>query len=152
MPKKSDRPDHGSAMSNLMPDVSLEDEEGGESRRKEDESKSTEEDQKVSTSEENTDAVEERSVESDSGPSKSDAELVVYPSQSPDLSEKLGLLVSKEVEELLDEAYLSMRIEHGKKAKKSLIVEAALRFILNDYQEKGATNSEISQWMKRLGG
>ena len=152
MPKKSDRPDHGSAMSNLMPDVSLEDEEGGESRRKEDESKSTEEDQKVSTSEENTDAVEERSVESDSGPSKSDAELVVYPSQSPDLSEKLGLLVSKEVEELLDEAYLSMRMEHGKKAKKSLIVEAALRFILNDYQEKGVTDSEISQWMKRLGG
>jgi len=152
MPKKSDRPDHGSAMSNLMPDVSLEDEEGGESRRKEDENKSTEEDQKVSTSEENIDVVEEWSVESDSGPSESDAELVVYPSQSPDLSEKLGLLVSKEVEELLDEAYLSMRMEHGKKAKKSLIVEAALRFILNDYQEKGATNSEISQWMKRLGG
>lgn len=139
-------------MSNLMPDVSLEEEEGGGSRRKEEKSKSTEIDQKTSTSEENADTVEDQSLDSDSGLSESDAELAVYPSQSPDLSEKLGLLVSKEVEDLLDEAYLSMRMEHGKKAKKSLIVEAALRFILNDYQKKGATDSEISQWMKRLDG
>ena len=152
MPKKSDRPDHGSAMSNLMPDVSLEEEEGGDSIRAEEESKSTEVDQKTSTSEENAGTVEDRSLDSDSGPSESDAELAVYPSQSPDLSEKLGLLVSKEVEDLLDEAYLSMRMEHGKKAKKSLIVEAALRFILNDYQEKRTTDSEISQWMERLDG
>ena len=150
MPKKSDRPDHGSAMSNLMPDVSLEEEEDADSRRAEEESKSTEVDRKTSTSEEDAGTVEDRSLDSDSGPSESSAELAVYPSQLPDLSEKLGLLVSKEVEELLDEAYLSMRMEYGKKAKKSLIVEAALRFILNDYQEKGATDSEISQWMKRL--
>lgn len=76
--------------------------------------------------------------------------LDIYPSESPDLSEKLGLLVSTEVEEALDDAYLSMRMVHGKKAKKSLIVEAALRFILSDYQQKGKLESEISSWLDRV--
>lgn len=154
MPKKSDRPDHGSAMSDLMPDVSLDESSGEDSETVQEQKKSTQEEQNGSTPEERSDEVAaQKSGSSDtdgSSSSPSGSTLEIYPEQSPNLSEKLGLLVSDEVEELLDEAYLSMRMEHGKKAKKSLIVEAALRYLLNDYQQNGAADSELSRWMQRV--
>lgn len=153
MPKKSDRPDHGSAMSDLMPDVSLDEGSSKDSEMTQEQKKSTKEDQSSSTSEEKNGGVsaqESESADSDASSSPSSSGLEIYPKQSPDLSEKLGLLVSDEVEELLDEAYLSMRMEHGKKAKKSLIVEAALRYLLNDYQQNGTADSELSRWMRRV--
>lgn len=154
MPKKSDRPDHGSTMSDLMPDVSLNESDETNSGTTQEQKKSTAEEQSISTSEEKNGPArteESSSTSSDSATSpQSDSELDIYPKGSPDLSEKLGLLVSDEVEELLDEAYLSMRMEHGKKAKKSLIVEAALRYLLNDYQENGPTNSELSRWIRKV--
>lgn len=154
MPKKSDRPDHGSAMSDLMPDVSLREGEETRSGTTQEQKKSTGEEQNISTSEESSSGASTQnsaSTNSDAATSpQSDSGLEIYPDQSPDLSEKLGLLVSDEVEKLLDEAYLSMRMEHGKKAKKSLIVEAALRYLLSDYQENGAADSELSQWITRV--
>lgn len=148
MPKKSDRSDHGSAMSDLMPDVSLEPEEK-KSGTSQDQKSSTEEEQQSSTAEE-VEATDVRDAKLDDDPSESGGELAVYPSQSPDLSEKLGLLVSQEVEEALDDAFLLMRMEHGKKVKKSLIVEAALRYLLNDFQRGDASDSEISRWMEQV--
>lgn len=160
MPKKSDRSDHGSAMSDLMPEVSLDEKEDGGSQEKK---KSTQEEKKSRFAEEKKNSSKRgRAVDgaqgSEPGGSESDGpgaeerpmRLRIHPDRSPDLTEKLGLLVSKEVEEVLDEAYLSMRMEHGKKAKKSLIVEAALRYLLSEYQQSGAASSEISDWMGRV--
>jgi hypothetical protein len=139
-------------MSDLMPDVSLDESSGEDPETVQEKKKSTQEEQNSSTSEERSGgAAAQKSGSSDTdAPSSSSSTLEIYPKQSPDLSEKLGLLVSNEVEELLDEAYLSMRMEHGKKAKKSLIVEAALRYLLNDYQQNGAADSELSRWMQRV--
>jgi hypothetical protein len=140
-------------MSDLMPDVSLDEDDQPKPGIPEEQKKSTEEEQSKPTSEESSEVNTRESKSADSDtvePSSSDSGLEVYPDQSPDLSEKLGLLVSEEVEELLDEAYLSMRMEHGKSAKKSLIVEAALRYLLSDYQKNEVTDSELSQWMQHV--
>lgn len=191
MPKKSDRSDHESTMSSLIPDISLDEERSEEksSSRTEEQNESSKEDKKKSSGESTSrgdrhvpnsqstssgKSASEESVEgggqkadggnsttgeiSQSSPAPSQKEmsgeqlLPVYPAEPPNLSEKLGLLVSTEVEDLLDEAYLTMRMEHGKKAKKSLIVEAALRFMLNDYQRKEGAESEISKWLDRVTG
>lgn len=73
--------------------------------------------------------------------------LEVLPPERPSLKQKLGPYVSQEVDEALEEVYLLLRRQLGGKISKSLIVEAALRYALNDYLQRGE-DSEMAKWLK----
>lgn len=180
MPKKSDRPEHESAMSNLLPEVSLDEEDSDESKAANEESNSSTELQNSSATEEKNyseASSESGSLEpelSDQGGASSSSEsspgsqsredgggadrgarenkdgrLSILPDKRPDLKKKLGPYVSKEIDDALEEAYLTLRRRFGGKASKSLIVEAALRYSLSDCLRRGE-ESEIASWMERV--
>jgi hypothetical protein len=77
----------------------------------------------------------------------SDHSLEVLPPERPNLKQKLGPYVSQEVDEALEEVYLLLRRRLSGKASKSLIVEAALRYALSDYLQRGE-ESEVAKWLK----
>lgn len=146
MPKKSDRPRHGSTMSNLLPNVDL-DPDAPESAKDED---STTEEQSNSTAEEqNYSSAEEQkssaAAPQDTAPPTAPM-LPVHPETRPDLSTKLGPYVSDATSDALEEAFLQMRRHYGSDVSKSLIVEAALRYLLSDTLQHG-TESELAHWL-----
>lgn len=151
MPKKSDRKEHESAMSSLLPEVSLDEpqERGGL-----EEDSSTELQNSGTTESENysSESVSESETSSEdmegSSPSESNV-LSPLPSERPKLQQKLGPYISNDVDAALEEVYLLMRRRFGGDASKSLIVEAALRLVLSDYLRRGE-ESEISRWMEEL--
>lgn len=167
MPKKSDRPNHESTMSRLLPDVSLEEEENDT------DSSSTELQNSRTTEEENSSSREQAQIknqsasesrrpkrdtpQSESHESRASQEemisrqqkLQVTPNKRPDLANKLGPYVSEEVDQALEEVYLILRREFGGKASKSLIVEAALRYSLSDCLRR-ENDSELSRWLERV--
>lgn len=170
MPRKSDRNTHESAMESLLPEVSLEDDSEEESAEEND--SSTELQKSRSTEEGNFRTTQEQDEESPQAPPKTsdprgseeaavtsspasaqsnavDHYLEVLPSERPSLKQKLGPYVSQEVDEALEEVYLLLRRELGGKASKSLIVEAALRYALNDYLQRGE-DSEVAKWLKAV--
>jgi hypothetical protein len=180
MPKKSDRPEHESAMSNLLPEVSLDEEDSDESKAANEESNSSTELQNSSAKEEEnysgTGSEAERSESesavqressrtSDRAPGaqprkdsgeddgvtreNEDDRLPVLPNERPDLKKKLGPYVSEEVDDALEEVYLTLRRRFGGEASKSLIVEAALRYSLSDCLRR-REESEIASWMERV--
>jgi hypothetical protein len=179
MPKKSDRPEHESAMSNLLPEVSLDEEDSDESKAANEESNSSTELQNSSTTEEGNysasseaerseseSAVQQESSRTsdrapgaqprkDSGENdgvtreNEDDRLPVLPNERPDLKKKLGPYVSEEVDDALEEVYLTLRRRFGGEASKSLIVEAALRYSLSDCLRR-REESEIASWMERV--
>lgn len=177
MPKKSDRPQHESAMSSLLPEVDLDEEESEEAspaREGEQNDSSTELQNSSNTEEQNysdssSDSKRSRSKSraqadssSSSGSSPDDSrrasnstqknedpDLSVLPSERPDLKKKLGPYVSEEIDDALEEAYLTLRRQFGGDASKSLIVEAALRYSLSDCLRRGE-DSEIASWMERV--
>ncbi|WP_263788014.1 hypothetical protein [Salinibacter grassmerensis] len=160
MPKKSDRPEHESAMSSLLPDVSLDeespqDDEGQElenSRTKEEKNYSSAEPSSGDGSEANREGENQGSKAGSSDPqqiSEDQSEMPVLPERRPELDQKIGPYVSDDVNEALEEVYLTLRRRFGKKASKSLIVEAALRYFLNDSMRRGK-KGEISKWMRRV--
>lgn len=160
MPKKSDRTEHESAMSSLLPDVSLDKEsredseaELENSRSKEEKNYSSADSSSQNSTAEDPDEGNGRSSSSKSSrdPYRDDNGVSVFPDQRPELKQKLGPYVSDEVSEALEEVYLLLRRTHGKGANKSLIVEAALRYFLNDCIERGE-ESEVSKWMDRVVG
>lgn len=173
MPKKSDRPQHESAMSNLLPEVALDEEESEETRPAADEeSNSSTELQNSSNLEEQNYSDADPDSEASASGSASDAprkeqsgeddgdsvepsrknenrELSVLPNERPNLKKKLGPYVSEEIDDALEEAYLTLRRQFGGKASKSLIVEAALRYSLSDCLQRGE-ESEIASWMEEV--
>lgn len=187
MPKKSDRPEHESAMSNLLPEVSLDEEDSDESKAANEESNSsaelqnssaTEEENYSGTSSESERSESESAVQressrtSDRAPGASDRapgaqprkdsgendgvtreneddRLPVLPNERPDLKKKLGPYVSEEIDDALEEVYLTLRRRFGGQASKSLIVEAALRYSLSDCLRR-EEESEIASWMERV--
>lgn len=163
MPKKSDRKEHESAMSSLLPEVSLEQEsatkeetttDGGDQKSSstelknssdlEEENYSSTEDSNDQTSSEDNDERRRRAVAVKN-------QLPILPSDRPDLEKKLGPYVSKDVDEALEEVYLLLRRQLGGNASKSLIVEAALRFVLNDYFRR-EDDSEVANWLEHVLG
>jgi hypothetical protein len=222
MPKKSDRANHGTAMSELFPDVSLEESESseeseasgeesdaptdtssesGSSKELQSSSSTALQNQQASTEahspaedEEGSSTSSEESIPTgDSAPSggstpssrgdahqrrehDSDREdphqtkesipvrdagaspapfddpeqpLSVHPRQRPNLGQKLGPYVSDDVDQALEEVYLTLRRRFGGEASKSLIVEAALRYVLSDCLKRGA-DSELTRWFERV--
>jgi len=173
MPRKSDRNRHKSAMESLLPEVSLEDDP--EEEKAEQNDSSTELQKSRSTEENNSSTAQETTEESSQAPPKTstaetkpnargseeatstgnpasaqtkavDPHLEVLPPERPSLKQKLGPYVSQEVDEALEEVYLLLRRQLGGKASKSLIVEAALRYALNDYLQRGE-DSEVAKWL-----
>jgi len=141
-------------MSQLLPDVSLEEEPAGESEQKD----SSTELQNYRT----TEASDEQSSEARSKPSQQGAgtseqreghgsrsSLSVMPNQRPSLRQKLGPYVSDEVDVALEDVYLTLRRRFGGKASKSLIVEAALRYALTDCLKR-RENSELVRWFEQV--
>lgn len=181
MPKKSDRPEHESAMSNLLPEVTLDEDDPSESGVAGEESNSSTELQNSSDAEEQnykdtgskpeysqSELTEQQksspsserspgsqSLEDDGDPDrtpprKSEKErLSVLPDERPDLKKKLGPYVSEEIDDALEEVYLTLRRRFGGQASKSLIVEAALRYSLSDCLRR-EEESEIASWMERV--
>lgn len=173
MPRKSDRNRHESTMESLLPEVSLEDDR--EELEAEESNSSTELPNSRSTEENNPSTVQEAteapsqspqanpashvSEEATSTSSKppphnkqskaAEIHLEVLPTDRPNLKQKLGPYVSQEVDEALEEVYLLLRRQLGGKASKSLIVEAALRYALNDYLQR-SEDSELAKWMKEV--
>lgn len=159
MPKKSDRSGHQSTMSNLLPDVSLE--EGSDEPR----SSFTELQNYRTTEEQNHSAPPDSggsknrqrasdeqgnfSQRTDRGPPKEESTLEMVPGDRPNLEQKLGPYVSGDVDEALEEVYLMLRRQFGGKATKSLIVEAALRYFLTDCLQR-EEESEIAKWMRQV--
>jgi hypothetical protein len=168
MPKKSDRNGHESAMQSLLPKVSLEEDPEGESEQS---NSSTELQKSSSTEESNSSTTQNRAQASSQAPtqkstpateadapaseegtssektSAADHSLKVLPPERPNLKQKLGPYVSQEVDEALEEVYLLLRRRLSGKASKSLIVEAALRYALSDYLQRGE-DSEVAKWLK----
>ncbi|WP_158705205.1 hypothetical protein [Salinibacter altiplanensis] len=158
MPKKSDRPEHESAMSSLLPDVSLDDESGQNDRKRELENSSSKEEKNYSSTDRSQEARENGAKSSSSGEpsspdrwnsSKQEEGMLVVPEHRPELAQKLGPYVSDEVNEALEEVYLTLRRRFGNQASKSLIVEAALRYLLSDCLERGE-ESEAADWMRHV--
>ncbi len=204
MPKKSDRANHGTAMSELFPDVSLEESEESaeESEAPTDQfserdsskelqnssstlSRSQQAPAKVESptgdkegsttpsegsapssqgaahqrhkhdpNRENLHQTRESTSAQDAGasPNKLDGPeepLSVHPLQRPNLGQKLGPYVSDDVNRALEEVYLTLRRRFGGEASKSLIVEAALRYVLSDCLKRGA-DSELTRWFERV--
>lgn len=133
-------------MSSLLPEVSLE-EETEHDQVDEDENGNS------ATELQNSSDVEDSnysSTEDSAGSTPRSAErLPVRPNERPTLGRKLGPYVSEDVDDALEEAYLLLRRDLGAGASKSLIVEAALRFVLNDYLRRGE-DSEVANWMRRV--
>ena len=168
MPKKSDRSGHESAMQSLLPEVSLEEDPEGEPEQS---NSSTELQKSSSTEESNSSTTQDRAQASSQAPtqkstpaaepdapaseegtssaktSAADRSLKVLPPERPNLKQKLGPYVSQEVDEALEEVYLLLRRRLSGKASKSLIVEAALRYALSDYLQRGE-DSEVAKWLK----
>lgn len=150
MPKKSDRPRHGSTMSNLLPNVDLDGSDASESadpendRAVEEQSNSSTEEQKSSTTEEQSG----RSTDRQPSPMADPVALPVHPEARPDLSTKLGPYVSDAASDALEEVFLQMRRRYGSDVSKSLIVEAALRYLLSDALAQGP-RSELARWLDR---
>jgi hypothetical protein len=138
MPKKSDRPRHGSTMSNLLPNVDL-DPDAPESAENED--STTEEQNYSSTEEQKSSAASPQNAAPSASPM-----LPVHPETRPDLSTKLGPYVSDATSDALEEVFLQMRRHYGSDVSKSLIVEAALRYLLSDTLQHG-TESELAHWL-----
>ncbi|MCS3698552.1 MULTISPECIES: hypothetical protein [Salinibacter] len=165
MPKKSDRPEHESAMSSLLPDVSLDEgsgeEDSGQSDREEElKDSSSKEEKNYSSTKQNQELRKDGGKKSTGGEgpspdgqdsSRQGKEIPVVPKQRPELAQKLGPYVSDEVDEALEEAYLVLRRRFGNQASKSLIVEAALRYFLSDCLNHGE-ESEAADWMRRVLG
>jgi len=202
MPKKSDRSRHGSAMSQLLPDVSLEEEDPDDSTDSENDSQRGEGDEgtdgrsqgaadapatsgenpaKVRTAEEqsssSTEVQKEGSKEDENysstdlpsegregeDPSPVETEthspggdsagtetrLSVVPDHRPELSQKLGPYVSTDVDDALETVYLILRRRFGARASKSLVVEAALRYVLSDCLDR-EEGSELMRWFETV--
>lgn len=103
---------------------------------------------------ENLHQTRERASAQDAGasPNKLDGPeepLSVHPLQRPNLGQKLGPYVSDDVNRALEEVYLTLRRRFGSEASKSLIVEAALRYVLSDCLKRGA-DSELTRWFERV--
>lgn len=199
MPKKSDRSRHGSAMSQLLPDVSLEEEDpddstdsendarrdegpagpspgagdapatGGENRT---EARTTEEQFSSSTEVQNKASKEDEIYSSTDLPSEgregedpspvetetgspggdsagTETRLSVVPDHRPELSQKLGPYVSTDVDDALETVYLILRRRFGARASKSLVVEAALRYVLSDCLDR-EEGSELMRWFETV--
>ena len=166
MPKKSDRPNHGTAISHLFPDVSLEEEKNEAEEEVEQEtegSHSSAELQDESTidiqdysSNEGKQQIAASKADGNEKEHRADAKeqpakLQPFPPERPDLSRKLGPYVSEEVDETLEDVYLMLRRHFGSKASKSLIVEAALRYSLSDCLERGG-ESGLVKWLEQVLG
>lgn len=165
MPKKSDRPEHESAMSSLLPDVSLDEDSGEEGPRQNDRNKelkdsSSKEEKNYSSTGQGQELKKNAGEKSTGGEdpstdgqdsSRQGKEIPVVPEHRPELAQKLGPYVSDEVDEALEEAYLILRRRFGNQASKSLIVEAALRYLLSDCLNRGE-ESEAADWMRRVLG
>lgn len=158
MPKKSDRPEHESAMSSLLPDVSLDEDSGQSDRKEEVENSSSKEGKNYSSTDQRQEAEEnggksnpkgDASTPDRRGSSEREEKISVVPEHRPELAQKLGPYVSDEVDEALEEVYLTLRRRFGNQANKSLIVEAALRYLLSDCLERGE-ESEAADWMRRV--
>ncbi|MFB6248458.1 MAG: hypothetical protein ABEL97_07805 [Salinibacter sp.] len=155
MPKKSDRSEHESTISSLMPDVSLDD-SGQDAAEEELEFSSSKEEQNYSSTNQHQEAkenVEGKGQKDGSsstvrrGPSEKEERIAVLPDHRPELAQKLGPYVSNEVDEALEEAFLLLRRRFGSQVSKSLIVEAALRYVLRDCLQRGE-ESEVADWME----
>jgi len=149
MPKKSNRSSHGSAMSQLFPDVSLDEEETGASP--DDASDDVSEEPPASESAE----LQKNSSTDNDGDQENSSSTVLQnynpsldpvPASRPDLTKKLGPYVSPDVGEALEEVYLLLRRRFGPDASKSLIVEASLRLVLADCLDRG-DDSPLVRWM-----
>lgn len=180
MPKKSDRPQHESAMSNLLPEVALDDEESDEEKQEPDDSESNSSTELQNSSDTEGKSYSDSDSEAENSKSESPTQsefsspasrdtqshkddeersgnpkkkgkpnLPVLPSGRPSLDKKLGPYVSKEIDDALEEAYLTLRRQFGGEASKSLIVEAALRYTLSDCLRRGE-ESEIAAWMEKV--
>lgn len=158
MPRKSDRPEHESKMSSLMPDVSLDEDQEEDDEKEELKSSRTKEEKNYSSVESSGRHEAEENPrggrqESGHSPSKqrglSGEGMAVFPGNRPELEQKLGPYVSDEVSEALEEVYLRLRRRFGSEASKSLIVEAALRYFLADCIKHGE-ESEAADWMSRV--
>ena len=163
MPKKSDRPNHGTALSHLFPDVSLEEEQNETEKKVEQEERhdsSTELEESRTTDVQNyssgkraqlvTASEEGKSEESDPADAREQpTKLQPFPPERPDLSRKLGPYVSEDVDEALEDVYLMLRRHFGSKANKSLIVEAALRYSLSDCLER-EEESGLAKWLEEV--
>lgn len=140
-------------MSNLLPNVDLDTEEDKEESATETQKgSSTEEQNYTSTEEQNDSSVvkqKDSSVELQNTAASTVSELPVHPAARPDLNKKLGPYVSDATSDALEEVFLQMRRHYGSDVSKSLIVEAALRYLLSDSLEHG-TNSELSNWLDQL--
>jgi hypothetical protein len=152
-------------MSNLLPDVSLDeetqdedsDQERGDTQeelqnytskeKKNYSSKKPPEGQGGRESQEGNKDVEDSANGNSS--SSGASEVSVIPEERPELRQKLGPYISTSVNEALEEVYLKLRREFGSDASKSLIVEAALRYFLSDHMRHG-DKSEVSEWMRRV--
>ncbi len=151
MPKKSDRPRHGSTMSNLLPNVDL-DPESDEAKPDESPNSTTEEQNDTTVEEKNYRTTEKQSnsateLQEEAPPAHSG--LPIHPNERPDLKKKLGPYVADVTSEALEEVFLQMRRHYGSDVSKSLIVEAALRYLLSDALEQG-TNSELAHWLDQV--
>ena len=158
MPKKSDRPHHGTAISHLFPDVSLTEEENKTEKKKNSSSaelkrERTQESQNYSSNSDQEQSAPSKADGKEESPStgaeKQPAKLQPFPPERPDLSQKIGPYVSEEVDEALEDVYLMLRRHFGSQANKSLIVEAALRYSLSDYQER-EEESGLAKWLEQV--
>jgi len=142
MPKKSDRKEHESAMSSLLPEVSLD--ESPDADASDDDS---------STELQNSSTSEEENYTSETAPEESRervrSSLSILPGERPELQQKLGPYVSADVDNALEEVYLLLRRRLGGHVSKSLIVEAALRLVLSDYLQR-ERDSEVAKWMEKI--
>lgn len=160
MPKKSDRASHGTAMSQLLPDVSLEEDDDKleATDKKPSQDNSSKELQNYRTNEDadgQSSDPQSQSPQQDAEPSRrggrlaSRSSLSVVPAQRPSLGQKLGPYVSDEVDAALEDVYLTLRRKFGGEASKSLIVEAALRYALTDCLER-EEDSELVRWFDEV--
>ena len=161
MPKKSDRREHESAMSSLLPEVSLDEQDKSEHSETEEtgtkERSSTELQNSSGTEQKNYSSTRKSSAHTASSeeggedrPSiGQERKLPVRPTDRPNLEQKLGPYVSTDVDDALEDAYLLLRRQFGGEVSKSLIVEASLRFVLNDYLRRGE-DSEVAMWLENV--
>lgn len=147
-------------MSSLLPDVSLDEDSPQDDGNQELENSRTKKEKNYSSKElssshgpevkgEGENQKSEAEADSPQRASGDQSEMSVFPDQRPELEQKIGPYISEDVNEALEEVYLTLRRRFGKNASKSLIVEAALRYFLNDSKERGP-DSEISKWMRHV--
>jgi hypothetical protein len=158
-------------MSQLLPDVSLDeedsrdeedaaddasdqapdepDEEEPASKKSSEEPASSSAASSVETKSDSSTDTQNYSAKGGGGTGEAEADdlgLAVQPGSRPELNHKLGPYVSDEVDDALEEVYLLLRRRFGRGASKSLIVEAALRYALSDCLKREG-DSELAHWL-----